>query len=622
MARVTYFYREMSEYIQIDLDLLRERHELTVVECRSRWPRPLRLLRLIASSDVVMSWFASWHSLFPAIVCRLLGRPMVLTVGGYDTATGSGSGYGAARGWFKRLVTRVTVRLATRLVVVSQFARREAMAAGAAPAKLVVGPHGLDPARYADPGVAREDLAITVGGVNTSNLARKGLEPFVRAAARLPQLRFIVVGAWMDDAVERLRAIATPNVTFTGAVSHEDKVAWLWRACVVVQASRHEAFGLSLAEGMLCGAIPVVTNAGALPEVVGDAGVVVASQDPDAIADGIRRALGLGADGSRQARERVLGRFTIDQRRALVHGLVEHATRRASGSHNRALHHLIERQVRPGGVCMDVGADLGEVTRHLAARVGRAGRVYAFEPAAMVHDQLLRHVEHNGVGDVVDTFRVALSDRAGTGAIRHAGSQGDDQGAGPRTSIHAVRADAREVPLVTLDEFVERHGIRRLDFMRIDLRGAALLLLEGGRKTLATLSPDLLIEVAPQESRSAWRESRGLCVKLEELGYRLYRLNGHGLGAPIDARTVPADFKASNVFCVKQAASDRPGGDRRAAGDARAPLGRRATGSPHRDPPCPNRSPALHGAPPGESEGSGTTMGPSRKENRHVAARL
>jgi glycosyltransferase involved in cell wall biosynthesis len=324
MARVTYFYREMSEYIQIDLDLLRERHDLTVIECRSRWPQPLRLLRLVRSSDVVMSWFASWHALFPALACRLLGRPMIVTVGGYDTATGTESGYGGRR-WFKRLVTRLTLRLATRQLVVSQFARREALAAGADPARLLVVSHGLEPGRYAGPGVAREDLAITVGGVNTSNLTRKGLEPFVRAAARLPQVHFVVIGAWLDGAIDRLRQLATPNLTFTGRLSHEEKVAWLWRARVVVQASQHEAFGLSLAEGMLCGAVPVVTDAGALPEVVGETGVVLASHDPGAIADGIRRALGLGASGSRQARERVLERFTIDQRRALLNGVVEQA---------------------------------------------------------------------------------------------------------------------------------------------------------------------------------------------------------------------------------------------------------------------------------------------------------
>jgi glycosyltransferase involved in cell wall biosynthesis len=335
MARVTYFYREMSEYIQIDLDLLGERHDLTVIECRSRWPRPLRLLRLVRSSDVVMSWFASWHALFPALACRLLGKPMIVTVGGYDTATGTESGYGAARGWFKRLVTRLTVRLATRLLVVSQFARREALAVGADPARLAVVPHGLEPPRYEDPGAAREDLAVTVGGVNASNLTRKGLEPFVRAAAWLPQVRFVVIGAWMDGSIDRLRRIATSNVTFTGRLSHAEKVAWLWRARVAVQASRHEAFGLSLAESMLCGAVPVVTDAGALTEVAGDAGVVIGSQDPQAIADGVRRALGLGDGGSRRARERVLERFTVERRRVLLHDLVGQATTDATARASR-----------------------------------------------------------------------------------------------------------------------------------------------------------------------------------------------------------------------------------------------------------------------------------------------
>ena len=76
---------------------------------------------------------------------------------------------------------------------------------------------------------------------------------------------------------------------------------------------------------MLCGALPVITSAGAMPEVVGDTGVVVASQDPDEIAAGIHRALAMGPSAGRRARERVLELFTIDRRRKLIHGLVEQA---------------------------------------------------------------------------------------------------------------------------------------------------------------------------------------------------------------------------------------------------------------------------------------------------------
>ena len=275
----------------------------------------------------------------------------------------------------------------------------------------------------------------------------------------------------------------------------------------------------------------------------------------------------------------------------------------AMGSYDSALHGFIERHVKPGSVCMDVGANLGEVTLHLATRVGREGKVYAFEPVAGVHDRLSRHVERNGAGDVVETFRIALSNRTGTGMLHHADSLADNQGIGSLVTVNADLINLQEVELVTLDEFVERSGIRRLDFMKIDIQGAEPLLLEGGRKTFSTLSPDLLIEVAPRELQSAGRNSRDLCVMLEELGYRLYRMNGHGIGSRIDALTVSPSFEANNVFCVKRPTSDCAGGDRVSGGDARKPRGRNSKGPPDSHSRCPGCSPAPHAATRGEAAG-------------------
>ena len=66
-------------------------------------------------------------------------------------------------------------------------------------------------------------------------------------------MRFLFVGRWHDDAIEELRAIARDNVTFTGWLSDAELHAVYRRAAVYVQASRHEGFGMAIAEAMLAG---------------------------------------------------------------------------------------------------------------------------------------------------------------------------------------------------------------------------------------------------------------------------------------------------------------------------------------------------------------------------------
>lgn len=322
MARIVYFYRQMSDYIENDLGVMRERHVVTAIGCPSRWPQPLRLLREIARADVVMAWFASWHSFWPVLIARVLRKPSVVTVGGYDTARLPAIAYGHQRGGPKGWVARATMRLATRLIAISDFTFDEVRGLRLPERKIVRLYLGLDPARYAGAVADRAQRVITVGGVNRSNLTRKGLEPFVRAAALCPDLEFVVVGAWTDDAIDGLRAIAGANVHFTGRVSHADKAAWLRRSQVVVQASQHEAFGLSLAEGMLCGCVPVVTRVGALPEVVGECGIVIETASAEAIARGVREARARWPEARRLVRARVVETFSIDARRRGLEALL------------------------------------------------------------------------------------------------------------------------------------------------------------------------------------------------------------------------------------------------------------------------------------------------------------
>jgi glycosyltransferase involved in cell wall biosynthesis len=321
--RILFFHNSPARFVEMDRESLRSRYPLTDCCLRSRWINPLAIWRQVRNHDLVIGWFASWHSLLPLLFARWLGRPSVLIVGGYDLANLPEIGYGHQRGGIKKWVSRWDMRLATCLVTNARYSRDEALRNAGIPAERVnVIYHGVEDVFGALPAGPRARFVLTVGNVNRSNLWRKGHEPFVRAAALVPDAQFILVGAWVDDAIEHLRAIAPPNVTFTGRVADDALWDYYRRASVYVQASAHEGFGLSLAEAMLAGCVPAVTRSGALPEVVGDAGVYTSSQDPGDVALAIRSALEQPSIARLEARQRVLTCFPTAARRQALEDLI------------------------------------------------------------------------------------------------------------------------------------------------------------------------------------------------------------------------------------------------------------------------------------------------------------
>jgi glycosyltransferase involved in cell wall biosynthesis len=126
---------------------------------------------------------------------------------------------------------------------------------------------------------------------------------------------WVLAGAWKDDTGRELQANAAENLQLTGYLSDEELDDLFRRAGVYVQASLHEGFGMSLAEAMLAGAVPVVTTAGALPEVVGDTGVVIDEATAESVAAGVTKALALGPEARVAASERVRTQFPYEKRR-------------------------------------------------------------------------------------------------------------------------------------------------------------------------------------------------------------------------------------------------------------------------------------------------------------------
>ncbi len=89
-------------------------------------------------------------------------------------------------------------------------------------------------------------------------------------------------------------------VHFTGRLTHEELAQYYSAAQIAVVPSLYEGFGLPAAEAMACGTPVIATTGGALPEVVGDAGILVPLGSADALAAAIKQLL-----NDKQARERM-----------------------------------------------------------------------------------------------------------------------------------------------------------------------------------------------------------------------------------------------------------------------------------------------------------------------------
>jgi len=205
-------------------------------------------------------------------------------------------------------------RVARRLfpiITVSNFTRGDISREFGIPAdRFRVVSNGIDTELFKPlPGVEREPGRIIV--TNSADMPLKGLVHLLAAAAAAragrPHLRLVVIGSPnKNGAVERTVAELGigPWVRFTGRIGDADLVRHYARASLAVVPSVYEGFGLPAGEAMAC-AVPVVsTTGGALPEVVGAAGVLVPPADPQALARAIgglldrpERAAALGRRG-------------------------------------------------------------------------------------------------------------------------------------------------------------------------------------------------------------------------------------------------------------------------------------------------------------------------------------
>ena len=203
---------------------------------------------------------------------------------------------------------------------------------------------------------------------------------------------------------------------------------------------------------------------------------------------------------------------------------VPHCLRHFTDTYETGIWKKVMEQVLPGDTVADVGAFFGFYTFAFAKRVGRAGKVVAFEPDP-----------HNAafLRSIVKRYKVSRQPQIIVSAVGQAKgvSKFDAQGASTSGIIikGIPKGEAREVECVSLDEFFANE---KLDIIKIDVEGYEEKVLLGAKNILMRKSGyprAIFIEAHPYAWNNYGTTDKAIIAILRDAGYRVQNANGETL---------------------------------------------------------------------------------------------
>lgn len=217
----------------------------------------------------------------------------------------------------------------------------------------------------------------------------------------------------------------------------------------------------------------------------------------------------------------------------------------------------LQKLVKPGDIVFDIGANIGAHTLGLAQSVGPSGRVYAFEPADFAFAKLRRNLALNPELEArtnpQQLLLAATPSQIAEREIYASWPLEKDDSVHPKHRGRLVSTAHATVD--TLDAFVVRQGIARLDLIKMDVDGHELPVLQGGRETLRRFRPLLVTEMSPYVHAEQHQSFAEFVELLKSASYSL-RNTDSGKAVPLDAvelqRLIP-DGASINVVARAKA---------------------------------------------------------------------
>lgn len=205
---------------------------------------------------------------------------------------------------------------------------------------------------------------------------------------------------------------------------------------------------------------------------------------------------------------------------------------------------VIEKLLKPNNTFVDVGANVGIISLFASRLLNKNGKVIAFEPLPSSFEMLENNIRLNNIKNI-ETFPYACSNNLKTKYISLESAE-NRGGASLKTNIEN---SSTSVKSIILDDFLEIIP----DFIKIDVEGHELEVLEGLKNILSSKKPPILIVESSSETETQNSSPERIYNFLKEISsnYKIYKLKGAKVRPSklIEVKSKEMLPNDDNIFC-------------------------------------------------------------------------
>jgi len=188
---------------------------------------------------------------------------------------------------------------------------------------------------------------------------------------------------------------------------------------------------------------------------------------------------------------------------------------------------MVEKLVREGDICWDIGANIGFYTLFLSKLAGPSGRVFSIEPAERTFQHLVENISLNNVNNV-KTLKLGIGD-SDKEAVLYCNNPEFGEGTAS-LKFQDGNSSEESVTIASIDNLITKEVMSKPDFIKIDVEGFQCEVFKGGVNYFTQYAPLILAELKEKD-----REEMVIAEKLiRDMGFDIFEIYKNGLKPCLD----------------------------------------------------------------------------------------